>query len=327
MSESKIDHENTCETERLDTLIAKRFSLSRKDAKRVIEAGLCRVDGIVNKKPSANITAYSLINLDSYDELLRRHIEQSQLLPRVVFEDDDIIVLDKPSGLTVHEGNGTTQSTLVDWLKQNNYPLASCTGENREGIVHRLDRETSGLLVVAKNDTAATILQKQFKEKSAGRYYMALIDSPLKEDCIVEANIDRHPTNRIRMCVSKTGKEAKSAFKKLLTSRDGKSELIGAKLFSGRTHQIRAHLLSIGRHIIGDGLYGFNARHGTIEADRVMLHAAVLYFIHPRTGRQVTFFALPPEDFIALFEKHFTREKTHEIFERDSLIRSFDTVC
>jgi len=209
------------------------------------------------------------------------------------------------------------------WHRENGFELAACTGNDREGIVHRLDRETSGLMVVAKNGEAADALKVQFKDKSAGRYYVAMIDLPLKEDVTVDAKIARNPKNRIKMAVQKDGREAKSAFKKIVLSDNQKFELIAAKLFSGRTHQIRAHLSHLGRNILGDDLYGFKSQNAKIDVSRVMLHAAVLYFYHPITLLKVSFFAPPPEDFSTLFNKLFTKENPGEIFSQNFIASIF----
>lgn len=309
--------------QRLDSIIASKLQISRKEAKKIIEEGFCRIGGKEIKKASYEAKEGDSIDILEYADSFAKEKKESVLVPTIVFEDDDILVLDKPSGLTVHEGSGTTESTLVDYLKRNGFKLAESTGEDREGIVHRLDRETSGLMVVAKTDKAAEGLKRQFADKSAGRYYLAIIEPPLKEDVVVEANLARNPKNRIKISVQKEGKEAKSAFKKIALSSNGKFELIAAKLFSGRTHQIRAHMAHLGRHIVGDDLYGFKSQNAKIEASRVMLHAAVLYFYHPVNLQKVSFFAPPPDDFNALFNKLFEMENAGEIFCQDFIASIF----
>lgn len=310
---------------RLDSIIAAELKISRKEAKKIIEDGFCRLDGKEIKKASYETKEGDWVDILEYADSFVKEKKESGLIPSVVFEDEDILVLDKPSGLTVHEGRGVTESTLVDYLKKNGFKLAASTGNDREGIVHRLDRETSGLMVVAKSDKAAEGLKKQFADKSAGRYYLAIIEPPLKEDVVVEANLARNPKNRIKISVQKEGKEAKSAFKKIALSTNGKFELVAAKLFSGRTHQIRAHLAHLGRHIAGDYLYGFKSQNAKIEISRVMLHAAILYFYHPVNLQKVTFFAPPPDDFNALFKKLFEMENTGEIFCQDFITSIFDS--
>lgn len=311
--------------ERLDAFLSARLSLSRKEAKTVIDGGLCTVSGKPAQKPSLSLKIGDEIEIKDFTGLFEKESKPCTLIPKIIHEDESVIILDKPSGMTVHEGSGVRESTLCDFLKHSGYDLASSTGEGREGIVHRLDKETSGLMVVAKTDKAAENLKKQFESKAAGRYYLSLIEPPLREDTVVEAPIARHPKNRVKMSVQKEGKAAKSAFKKIILSKNGKYELIAAKLFTGRTHQIRAHLAHIGRHIMGDGLYGFNHKNGNIGDTRVMLHAAVLYFYHPKSGEKVNFFAKPPEDFLELFNKHFDEERSFEIFDPEFIVSCFDS--
>ncbi len=299
---------------RLDAILSDALGIPRREAKRVVEEGFCEVNGRNSTKASFEPMEGDTISVYEYEESLKKTPLQSTLAPTIKYEDDAIIVLSKPSGLTVHEGSGVRESTLVDWLKQNDYTLFACDDANRDGIVHRLDKETSGLMVVAKTSEAAEALKAQFKDKSAGRYYVAVIMPPLKDDVTVEAKIARNPKNRVKMSVQKEGRESKSSFKKVALSDNQKFELIAAKLFSGRTHQIRAHLAHLGRYIVGDDLYGFNAQSAKIDISRVMLHAAVLYFYHPITAEKVSFFDAPPEDFTTLFSRLFTKENSVEIF-------------
>ncbi len=313
--------------ERLDAILATELQISRREAKQIVEEGFCAVGKRVVKKASYESCIGDTIEIFEYEDFFKKIVVESTLIPKIIFEDDSIIVLSKPSGLTVHEGSGTKESTLVDWLKQSGYQLAPSDDKERDGIVHRLDRETSGLMVVAKTKEAADGLKAQFKDKSAGRYYVAVIDQPLKEDMVVEAKIARNPKNRIKMSVQKEGREAKSAFKKIALSDNQKSELIAAKLFTGRTHQIRAHLAHIGRHIMGDALYGFKSQNAKIEASRVMLHAAVLYFYHPTTKEKVSFFDSAPSDFITLFDRLFTKENSDEILGQSFICSLFDPSC
>lgn len=311
---------------RLDAFLSTLMNISRKDAKKLVEEGFCAVNKRIVQKPSFELRQSHILDVYDFGDLFEKKVTNSTLVPSVVYEDDAILIINKPAGLTVHEGSGTTESTLVDFLKGAGYPLAMSTGGRREGIVHRLDRETSGLMVVAKTDEAASALKVQFADKSAGRYYVAMIEPPLKENAIVNEKIGRHPKNRIKMHVAKDGKDAKSAFSKVCLADNAKCELIAAKLFSGRTHQIRAHLAHLGRHILGDDLYGFKSQNVKIEANRVMLHAAFLYFFHPISREKVGFFAAPPSDFTALFEKLFSKENQSEIFNTDFIVSCFGDV-
>ena len=223
----------------------------------------------------------------------------------MLYEDEHFLVVNKPSGLVVHPAPSVKEPTLVDWLIHKGVSLSTISGEERHGIVHRIDKETTGALVVAKTNEAHEKLSLQLQEKSMGRYYLALIDCPLKEDTIVEKPIGRNPKNRLKMDVVPHGKSAKTAFVKLAQSEYG-VELIAAKLFTGRTHQIRVHLNSLGRHILGDDLYGFKSKRDKIP--RVNLHAYLLYLLHPITGEKMEFVAPLFDDMRAYMEKYFDQE-------------------
>ena len=226
----------------------------------------------------------------------------SQNLPQIqrLYEDDDILVLNKPPFLATHGAPSLKEPSLVEWLKAHKIQCSTISGELREGIVHRLDKQTSGALVVAKNNDAHNALSAQLADKTMGRLYLAIIDLPLKEDIEIECYLARNPKNRLKIskvdmrkykksaessldsAQPKFARYSKSKFYKLLPSKDGKKELILAKLFTGRTHQIRAHLESINRHIVGDELYGY--KRGKGEGERVMLHAYLLELTHPNNN-------------------------------------------
>lgn len=239
----------------------------------------------------------------------------------ILYEDDDILVINKPPFLTVHAAPSVKEATLVDWLKSKGIALSTISGEERHGIVHRIDKETSGALVIAKNNEAHVHLATQLEEKSMGRYYLALVDVPLRENIVIELPVGRHPNNRLKMGVVKDGRMAKSAFLKLALSKDTKQELIAAKLFTGRTHQIRVHLAALSRHILGDSLYGFKSQNGTIP--RVMLHAYGVYLTHPRNGERLCIQAPIWEDMNAYINHHFTKEEIDEKITLDYIVSGF----
>ncbi len=239
----------------------------------------------------------------------------------IIYEDDDLMILNKPPFLVVHPAPSVKEPTLVDWLKQKGVSLSTISGEERNGIVHRIDKETSGAILIAKNNEAHRALSAQLEDRSMGRYYLALIDIPLKENIIIDKPIGRDPKNRIKMAIVNKGREAKSAFVKLATSPNKNYELIGAKLFTGRTHQIRVHLKKISRHILGDTIYGFKSKKGKIG--RVMLHARLIYFIHPSTGEKIVKEAPLFEDFNNILKDAFIEEKINETVQSDHIIDSF----
>jgi 23S rRNA pseudouridine1911/1915/1917 synthase len=216
------------------------------------------------------------------------------------------MVINKPSGLVVHPAPSVKEATLVDWLVKKGISLSTISGEERHGIVHRIDKETTGALVVAKDNKVHEMLSEQLQDKSMGRYYLALIDCPLKEDIVVDKPIGRNPKNRLKMDVVAHGKSAKTAFKKLVSTEHG-TELIAAKLFTGRTHQIRVHLNTLGRHILGDDLYGFKSKRDKIS--RVNLHAYLLYLVHPVTGEKMEFTAPLFDDMKTYMIKYFDQDE------------------
>ncbi len=233
------------------------------------------------------------------------------------------MVVNKPSGLVVHPAPSVKGATLVDWLVQRGISLSTIAGEERHGIVHRIDRDTTGALVVAKTNEAHQRLSQQLRDKSMGRYYLALIDYPLKESGIVERPIGRNPKNRFKMGVVPNGKEAKSAFYKLVSNKK-KEELIAVKLFTGRTHQIRVHLESLGRHILGDTLYGFKSKKDTI--DRVFLHAYKLYLFHPITKKKMEFVAPLFSDMREYIAKNFNEGEVNEKINANIIDNYFTTI-
>jgi 23S rRNA pseudouridine1911/1915/1917 synthase len=243
----------------------------------------------------------------------------------VLYEDDDVLVINKPSGVTVHPAPSVKEATLVDWLKHKGVRLSTISGEERHGIVHRLDKGTSGAMVVAKNNKAHEFLSKQLQDKSMGRYYIALVTPPLKDDVtIIESNISRSSHNRLKMASGlEHGKYAKTVFKQLALSSDEKVQLVACKLFTGRTHQIRVHLESMNRHILGDHIYALSPKQQ--KAERILLHAYIIYFIHPTTKERLLFQA----DFDTVMKKRidekFEREILDEVIDSNYIIHSFTT--
>jgi 23S rRNA pseudouridine1911/1915/1917 synthase len=232
-------------------------------------------------------------------EMKEPEIEKIEAQPEpmaleILFEDDDLLVLNKPAGLVMHPGAGHQQHTLVNALLAHCKNLSGIGGKERPGIVHRLDKETSGCLVVAKNDATHRDLSKQFAARTMGKVYLALVAGTLRKSTgVIDKAIARHPVHRQRMSIARRqGRSAKTEYRVLRSGGD--ISLLECTLHSGRTHQIRVHLHDLGHPVLGDKLYG-GKRAG--DFPRQMLHAWRLAFRHPRSGTDMSFEAPVPSDF------------------------------
>ncbi|SFV52327.1 Ribosomal large subunit pseudouridine synthase D [hydrothermal vent metagenome] len=292
------------QSQRIDKMLSTLLSVSRNQIEKLIKDGLVKVNGRVITKTSYKLSIGDEVEYE-FVEATRRETMSVDFDIDIIYEDDDILVVNKPSGLIVHPAPSVKGATLVDWLIDRGISLSTISGEERHGIVHRIDKETTGALAVAKNNQAHQKLSQQLQDKSMGRYYLALIDYPLKEDIVVDKPIARSPKNRLKMDIVEGGRDAKTAFVKLSDGRDD-MELIVAKLYTGRTHQIRVHLATLGRHILGDILYGYKGKHKLVK--RVNLHAYLLYLIHPTTGKKMEFIAPLYDDMRELISHHFDRD-------------------
>jgi len=317
----KQEHFIADDNERLDIFLSKKIDASRSAISHLIKKNAVSVNSRPVDKAGQKLRSGDAVTVTFPES----ESTPSDLIPDfdvpVIYEDDHILVINKPSGVVVHPAPSYKEPTLVDWLKHKGISLSTLSGEERHGIVHRIDKETSGAMVIAKTNAAHTRLSDQLKDRSMGRFYLAVIDLPLKDNCIVDAPIARNPKNRLKMGVVPGGKEAKSAFAKLALSSNEKHELIAAKLFSGRTHQIRVHLGTLQRHILGDDLYGYKGNDSKI--DRVFLHAYLLYLNHPDTGKPMHFKADLPSDFIAVLEREFQKDMIDETINTDHIADSF----
>jgi 23S rRNA pseudouridine1911/1915/1917 synthase len=222
---------------------------------------------------------------------------QAQRMPlRIVHEDADLIVLDKPAGLVVHPGAGQPDRTLLNALLAHAPSLA---GVPRAGIVHRLDKDTTGLLVVAKNVIAQASLVKQLADRSMGRVYLAVVQGDPPASGVIDAALGRDVRSRTRMAVTDRGKPARTSYR--VVERFGQAALVECRLETGRTHQIRVHFQHIRHPLVGDAVYRRGTRHG-IAFPRQALHAAELSLVHPRSGETKAWKAAPPRDFRQLLE-------------------------
>ncbi len=242
-------------------------------------------------------------------ELTEPEIEKVEALPEqmaleILFEDDDLLVLNKPAGLVMHPGAGHQQHTLVNALLAHCQNLSGIGGKERPGIVHRLDKETSGCLVVAKNDATHRDLSRQFAARTMTKIYLALVAGTLRKSTgVIDKAIARHPVHRQRMSIARRqGRSAKTEYRVLRAGND--ISLLECTLHSGRTHQIRVHLHDLGHPVLGDKLYG-GKRAG--DFPRQMLHASKLAFNHPRSGEEMSFEAPLPADFAEALRQTFGR--------------------
>ena len=284
---------------RLDAFLAQQSGETRSRIQNLIEQGCVRVNGAAPKKAGVKLAAGDEVelNLPAPEPLEAVPVEME--IP-IVYEDADIVVVNKPRSLVVHPAAGHAQDTLVNALLFACDDLSGIGGKLRPGIVHRLDKDTTGLLVVAKNDEAHVSLSQQISVHSAGRVYWALVEGRMKEPSgTVCAPIGRSPKDRKKMAVVPGGKEATTHWRVLRQYE--KTTLIECRLVTGRTHQIRVHMASLHHPVCGDPIYG--VAKSAAGACPLMLHARQLHIRHPRTGEEMEFTAEPPQDFLTVLDR------------------------
>ena len=282
------------EASRIDAYLAANTDLTRSKIQKLIKDGAVALNGKACKASSA-VCAGDSIRILVPETDGARLPEPENITLDVVYEDDDLAVINKPKGMVVHPAPGNPSGTLVNALLYRFQTLSGAGGEIRPGIVHRIDRMTSGLLVVAKNDFAHEALARQFAEHTAHREYLCLVHGNLKEDSgTVDAPIGRHKTDRKRMAVTEDGRRAVTHWHVL--ERFGTETLLDVRLETGRTHQIRVHMAYIKHPILGDEVYGSPAP--KLGLNGQALHGYRLTFSHPRTGETMSFTAPLPDDFI-----------------------------
>ena len=287
--------------ERLDAFVARICpDLTRSAAQRLIEEGAVTRNGKNAKKnDKLNIGDEIIVTIPEPKEV---DIVAKEMPLDIVYEDEDVLVINKPKGLVVHPAAGHQDDTLVNGLLYAmGDDLSGINGELRPGIVHRIDKDTSGLLAVAKNDLAHTMLASQLKDHSMYRMYDAIVCGSFREDSgTVDAPIGRHPSDRKKMCViARNSKEAVTHWE--VVKRYRGYTHIRCKLETGRTHQIRVHMAHIGHPLLGDVVYGH--KKPELGQDSQCLHAGALCFAHPRDGHPVMVFAELPEYFKKVIEK------------------------
>ena len=294
MSEKKeTEYRVISDGRRLDVLLSEETGLSRSRVASLMEEGLCEAGEKEIRKAGTKIPAgqEAILRVPAP----REAIPQAEEIPlEVLYEDEDLAVVVKPRGMVVHPAAGHPDGTLVNALLARLDTLGGIGGELRPGIVHRLDKDTSGLMLVAKNDETQAALSQMLKDREIEKHYRALAEGRMKEqEGEIDAPIDRSKKDRKKMAIDPEGRPAVTRWKVLAEGRD--CTLLDVHILTGRTHQIRVHLKSIHHPVCGDPLYGFEKG---VKVPCLMLHAYSLAFIHPRTKEKMAFQAKLPEDFL-----------------------------
>jgi len=293
--------ERICEQpERLDVFVSVAADITRSRAGSLIKDGCVIADSAVQTKAGYKLRAGSAVVI-RIPEAAPSTVEAEDIDLDVLYQDDDVAVVFKPSGMVVHPAAGNESGTLVNALLKHLDNLSGIGGEIRPGIVHRIDKDTSGLLLVAKNDRAHVSLSEQIKAHTVHRAYKAILIGGFKEDeGFVDAPIGRHPTDRKKMAIISDGREARTNWQVL--ERLKGATLIEARLTTGRTHQIRVHMASIGHPVLGDPVYGPKKSPYPVTGGQ-LLHAYRIGFVHPVTGKELLFEAPPEPRFLSWLKK------------------------
>ena len=272
--------------ERLDVLTAALADVTRSRAGTLIRDGLVLVGGVPQTKAGFKPRCGDELRVE-LPEAAPARVEAQDIPLEILYQDADLAVVYKPSGMVVHPAAGNPDGTMVNALLQHLDRLSGIGGEIRPGIVHRIDKDTSGLLLVAKNDFSHASLSEQIKAHSVQRAYMAIVQGGMRQECgTVEGPIGRHPTDRKKMAIVSGGRDAVTHWRVLEPLKG--ATLLECRLTTGRTHQIRVHMASIGHPLLGDPLYGPKKMPYPVQGGQ-LLHAFRIGFVHPRTGKEMLF--------------------------------------
>jgi len=283
---------------RLDVLIAEGCEVSRSQAAKWIASGACSIGERVAVKAGETVAAGATLTVE-IPEPVELAVEKQDIPLRFIYQDADIAVVDKPCGMVVHPAAGNESGTLVNALLFALDDLSGVGGVKRPGIVHRLDKDTSGILLIAKNDDAHLSLSAQLKARTMEKHYLAMVEGTVKAPSgIIDRPIARSTKDRKKMAIDPAGRASVTEWTLLENLRG--AALLDVHILTGRTHQIRVHMQSVGHPVAGDPIYGM--KHG-VPAPRLMLHAHTLAFTHPRTGERMRLEAPPPEAFLEAVRK------------------------
>lgn len=285
---------------RIDVFISEKVDKTRSAVKKLIQSGSVKVNG-KECKPSQEVAIGDKVEV-TLPDAVEYTVRPEDIPIEIIYEDGDLAVVNKPQGMTVHMGNGNVDGTLVNALLYRLDSLSGINGVIRPGIVHRIDKDTSGLLVVAKNDKAHLSLSKQIAEKTCKRTYIALLEGNLKTDKgRVTTYIGRSPSDRVKMAVvpPEKGKLAITDYEVIERFKD--YTLCRFDLLTGRTHQIRVHAKYLGHPVVGDKVYGVKKQKFNLKGQ--LLHAYKIVFVHPTTGEEMSFSAPIPQYFNEILDK------------------------
>lgn len=285
---------------RIDAYLNANTEFSRSRAAALIQDGLVCVGGKPILKPSFKVESGAAISV-SVPETKETEIIPQDIPLDILYQDADIVIVNKPCGLVVHPAAGNEDGTLVNALMYHVKDLSGIGGEMRPGIVHRLDKDTSGLILIAKNDRAHAVMSEQFKARTMEKHYRAVAYGHFKEEGgLIDAPIARHPVDRKKMAIVPGGKPSQTEWR--IIERLNGATYLDVHLLTGRTHQIRVHMQSVGHPLMGDAIYAPNLRH-PVHIPRLMLHAYSLSFAHPSTGERMTICAPIPQAFDQTVDK------------------------
>ncbi len=285
---------------RADAALVKHIDLSRSRIAALIGEGAMRVDGEIQNKPAFKLEAGQHIEF-TLPKAKPVAIEPQNIPLDIIYQDSDVVIVNKPCGMVVHPAAGNEDRTLVNALMYHVRDLSGIGGELRPGIVHRLDKDTSGLILIAKNDKAHAAMSEQFKSRSMEKHYRAVAFGSFSEESgLIDRPIARHPVDRKKMAIVEGGKPSQTEWRVL--ERLKGATYLDVHLLTGRTHQIRVHMHSVGHPLLGDRIYAPNIK-TAVHIPRLMLHAYSLEFTHPTTLERMKFEAPLPEKFTTTLDK------------------------
>ena len=286
--------------ERVDAFLRRKTELSRSRVSELILSGALSINGKEQLKPSYKVESGQCISL-AVPDTQAVDIAPQNIPIDILYQDRDIVVINKPCGMVVHPAAGNEDGTLVNALMYHIRDLSGIGGEMRPGIVHRLDKDTSGLILVAKNDKAHIVMSEQFKSRTMETHYRAVAFGSFSQDTdLIDAPIARHPVDRKKMAVVPDGKPSQTEWRVIERLRG--ATYLDVHLLTGRTHQIRVHMQSVGHPLLGDKIYAPHIK-TSVHVPRLMLHAYSLAFTHPVTGEHMELTAPIPEQFSTVLNK------------------------